>query len=426
MVLGQGQVFFVHRRQEWGRAHLCAGALFLWIATLATVDSARADIGPFIVFDAASGQVLAERNAHQRWYPASITKLMTAYLAFEAIDAGQLSLQSPVVVSANAATEPPSKIGLPVGKAITLESALAMMLVKSANDISVAVAETVAGSEAEFVRRMNETARRLGMTQTRFVNPHGLPDNDQVSTARDLGLLARAVVTTHRRYAAFFTYTHVRVGDKTLRSANREYLLRVPGASGLKTGYICNSGFNVAASAHRGGRTLIVVVLGAASAIERAAFVRRALDEGFKTRRAVGRLEDPLRAAFPGNPPPDGHCRRNRKPNQAELMARFGPAAPALAYDGGRQNALGVALADLAEPADGVVPASAASNWATTINAILGPRIGDNRVVRASLAPPPGYVAPAKPAASSGRTASAAASRLPASKPLDLRPPALR
>jgi D-alanyl-D-alanine carboxypeptidase len=261
-----------------------------YIALLgALVAPAMAKQAPaYIVVDARSGDVLDHRDAGTLWYPASITKIMTAYVTFKAMQAGRLKPTSPVVISKNALAEPPSKMGYKVGTVMNIDNALKMMLVKSANDIAVAVAEMVGGSEAKFVDMMNAEARRLGMTSTHFNNPNGLPDDGQVSTARDLAVLARAAWRDFPEYREYFRIPAIRVGNKVLRNYNT-LLERYRGTNGMKTGFICNSGFNVVVSASRMGRTLITVVLGSENANDRAELAARLLNKGFGTLITVGK-----------------------------------------------------------------------------------------------------------------------------------------
>ena len=235
---------------------------------------------PAILVDAATGEVLYAHRAFDRWHPASITKLMTAYLAFSAIRAGQLAPDSPVQISKNALDNPPSKMGFPVGTRITLSSALKMLIVKSANDIAVAVGETVGGSEPAFVELMNRTAGRLGMNATHFVNPHGLHDPNQYTSARDMAVLARAILHEFPQYEFLFSVPSIKVGKRVLRTHNR-LVGRYPGATGMKTGYICSGGYNLVASAKRGGREYIAVVLGAPNGSYRALVAAHLLENGF-------------------------------------------------------------------------------------------------------------------------------------------------
>ncbi|TIM42731.1 D-alanyl-D-alanine carboxypeptidase family protein [Mesorhizobium sp.] len=237
---------------------------------------------PTIVFELENGKILQHQEAFRRWYPASLTKLMTAYVAFRAIAAGEVRLDSPIKVTKRSASEPPSKMGFKPGSVMRLDNALKMMLVKSANDVAMAVGENIGGSQAAFAERMNAEARRLGMTGTHFVNPNGLFSPDQYTTARDLGLLVMAIRTDFSQYAPWFSIEGLAVGKKQISNYNL-LIGRYPGADGMKTGFVCPSGFNMIGSATRDGRTLVAVVLGEKSAITRAETVARLLDHGFAT-----------------------------------------------------------------------------------------------------------------------------------------------
>jgi D-alanyl-D-alanine carboxypeptidase len=212
---------------------------------------------------------------------------MTLYVTFRAIAAGQLRLDSPVIVSANSAAQPSSKMGFGPGTRIILADALKMMMVKSANDIAVAVAETVGGSVDAFAERMNREAERLGMSRSHFVNPHGLPDGRQVTSARDMAVLARALLTEFPEHRDFLKVHAIRIGDTVLKNFN-SLLVRYPGANGMKTGFICASGYNLVASARHGEREVIAVVFGAYGGLERAEFAAKLLDRGFAARAAPG------------------------------------------------------------------------------------------------------------------------------------------
>jgi D-alanyl-D-alanine carboxypeptidase len=238
------------------------------MALVLAVSPARAVLGPALVFDADTGEVLIEERAGESWYPASLTKLMTAYLVFEALEADRLQLDQLIPVSEAAAKLPPSKIGIPAGLNVKLELALQSLLIHSANDMAVVLAEAVSGSVADFVDDMNEAARRLDMNGTRFANPHGLPDPRQVTTARDMGLLAGVILARFPQSRQYFAASDFEIGGVTLR--NRNGLLRqMPAADGMKTGFICDSGFNLVASATFEDRRLISVVMGAKSAPSR-------------------------------------------------------------------------------------------------------------------------------------------------------------
>ena len=240
-----------------------------------------ATAGPALLFEASNGKVLYAEDADDLWHPASLTKIMTAYLAFHAVKQGKLKLDDKIPCSLVATLQPPSKIGLPVGGELTVDVALQALVVKSANDVAVMLAEAVAGSESAFIQKMNDAARKLGMTRTSFANTNGLPDPGQITTARDLAKLARAIVTEFPEHAHYFSMPDMRMGKRRLGSHNA--LLRTfPGADGLKTGFTCDSGFNVVASATRDGRRLMAVVLGETSGNDRAVRAASLLEHGFQ------------------------------------------------------------------------------------------------------------------------------------------------
>jgi D-alanyl-D-alanine carboxypeptidase len=245
------------------------------------VAPTAAPAGPALVFEPYNGTVFYAEDPDAAWFPASLTKLMTAYVAFQALKAGTVKPDSNVVCSKKATEQAPSKLWLKEGEAITLEVALKVLIVKSANDVAVMIAETVAGSEEAFVARMNEEAKRLNMTRTVFANVNGLPNESQVTTARDLAKLARAIIIEFPEHADLFTAIQVQVGNKLLRTHNG-LLVNYPGADGMKTGFICDSGFNVVASATREGRKLVAVILGERSVATRRERAVDLLENGFK------------------------------------------------------------------------------------------------------------------------------------------------
>jgi D-alanyl-D-alanine carboxypeptidase len=252
------------------------------LVLMAALAAGPAAANPALLFDLGSGKVLFHEDAYQRWHPASLTKLMTAYVTFKAMRAGELELGSPIRVSKHSAAEPPSKMGYKPGSVMTLDNALKMMLIKSANDIAMAVGENVGGSEAAFVERMNAEAQRLGMRDTHYVNPNGLHSPEQYTTARDLALLVTAIREEFPQYAHYFSIQGLTAGKKRLMSYN-PLVGRLPGADGMKTGFICESGFNMIGSATRNGRTLVAVVLGRKNGIERADAAAALLERGFLT-----------------------------------------------------------------------------------------------------------------------------------------------
>ena len=241
----------------------------------------RALSGPALVFDPHKGTILYQEDMDALWHPASLTKLMTAYLTFEALRDGKLTLKSKIVTSKTANAQAPTKIGLPVGATMRVELAIKALLVKSANDVAVMLGEAVAGSLPAFVKRMNATAKRLGMRRSRFVNPNGLPDDRQITTARDMGYLARALIIDFPEYAHFFAVKYIKIGKRRMRNYNS--LLRTyEGADGMKTGFVCASGFNIVVSATRGGRKIVAVVLGGRTGGQRNLRAAKLLDYGFR------------------------------------------------------------------------------------------------------------------------------------------------
>jgi D-alanyl-D-alanine carboxypeptidase len=266
-------------------ARLCA-VIFVGLLAAGWVLAAGspAAAGPALLFDAADDRILYAEDPDDQWHPASLTKIMTAYVTFGAIKEGRLTLATSVGCSALANSQGPTKVGLPVGATMTVETALQALVIKSANDVAVMLAEAVAGSHEAFIEYMNATAARLGMTRTRFANANGLPAAEQVTTARDMARLASAVVHDYPQYAYIWSMVEVRVGKRMLHTHNG-LLVKYEGADGMKTGFICDSGFNVVASATRDGRRMIAVVLGEATGGERTARAANLLQHGFQTHK---------------------------------------------------------------------------------------------------------------------------------------------
>jgi D-alanyl-D-alanine carboxypeptidase len=243
-----------------------------------------------LVVDADSGQVLMENEATAPWYPASLTKLMTVYVALDAVRSGKLTLDTPLVMSARAARMPPSKMGFRPGTEVTLDNALKMLMVKSPNDVAAMVAEGVSGSVEGFADDMNAASQRLGLRETHFVNPNGLHDPAHVSSARDMAMIARALLRGFPDHADLFNIGALQLGNQYIVNHNG-LLGRYPGADGMKTGFTCPAGFNVVASANHSGRRLIVVVLGAPTAESRNQEAANLFDRGFATGGGSGSLE---------------------------------------------------------------------------------------------------------------------------------------
>jgi D-alanyl-D-alanine carboxypeptidase len=236
--------------------------------------------GPSLLFDPATGEVLSQDRAGEPWYPASLTKLMTAYVVFQKIKAGQLTLVQKIPVSEYAHSQPPSKIGVGAGATVSIDFALQTLLVYSANDMAFVLAEAASGSVPAFAAEMNAQAQKIGMTGSYFVNPNGLHDPRHISTARDMALLAVALLREFPEHAHYYSQAAVAVGKRKL--SNRNSLIRqMPEADGMKTGFVCNSGFNLVATATREGRRLGAVIFGANSGKHRADLAEMLLVDGF-------------------------------------------------------------------------------------------------------------------------------------------------
>jgi len=234
-----------------------------------------------MVMDARDGQILHAENADQRLHPASLTKMMTLYVAFEAVENGEISLDTKVKISKKAASEPPSKLGLRAGQTIKLRYLIRAAAVKSANDAATAIGEAIEGSEAAFARRMNRTAKALGMKRTVFKNAHGLTQQGHLSTARDMTILGRHVFYDYPDYYNLFSRRTANAGSKKVNHTNRRFLANYRGADGIKTGYTRAAGFNLTASAERGGERIITTVFGGRSTATRNKEVAKLMDLGF-------------------------------------------------------------------------------------------------------------------------------------------------
>jgi D-alanyl-D-alanine carboxypeptidase len=245
---------------------------------------ARAQIGSerysSIVVEAGSGQVLESANPDAQRHPASLTKLMTLYVAFEALRDRRIALDQYVPVSPRAAAMSPTKLGLQPGTRITVEQAILGLVTKSANDAAAALGEMLGGSEDRFAQMMTLRARALGMTHTTFTNASGLPDPDQVTTARDMAVLARRLISGFPGYYRYFS-TPSFVWQRRIITNHDNLLREYPGADGMKTGYTLASGYNLVSSAVRGGVRLVGVVLGAGGPGERDAHMMMLLDQGY-------------------------------------------------------------------------------------------------------------------------------------------------
>lgn len=254
-----------------------------------------------LVMDARNGKVLHSRNADTRLHPASLTKMMTLYIAFEAVENGEIGLDTLVTVSRNAAAEPPSKLGLRAGQKIKLRYLIRAAAVKSANDAATAIAEAIEGSEAAFARRMNRTAKAMGMSRTTFKNAHGLTESGHLSTARDMSVLGRHVFYDYPEYYNIFSRISTDAGGTKVYHTNRRFLSSYEGADGIKTGYTSAAGFNLTASAQRGNKRIITTVFGGRSTASRNARVAELMDLGFDRAPSNATVIKPKRPPYLGS-----------------------------------------------------------------------------------------------------------------------------
>lgn len=257
-------------------------AFWIFGLSLVLVSAAwrPASAGPVFLFEPDKGEVLIAENADQTWFPASLTKMMTAYVVFDAIKAGKIAWDSKVPLSDYARGQPATRIGLRLGIELTVEQAVRGMILRSANDFSVGLAELVGGSEEGFAKLQNAVAAKLGMTRSHFKNPHGLPDPEQVTTAREMAILTTALLKDFPDRAEVFSTPMVRIHKQNFHSQNT--LLRTfAGADGMKTGFTCGAGYNIVTSATRNGRRVIAVVLGAQTSQKRTEQAAGLMELGF-------------------------------------------------------------------------------------------------------------------------------------------------
>lgn len=296
----------------------------IWLLVVVPLSAAAAPYAAMVV-DARSGKVLHSRNADTRLHPASLTKMMTLYIVFEAVQNGEISLETKVRISKNAAAEPPSKLGLRAGQKIALRYLIRAASVKSANDAATALGEAISGSEAAFARRMNRTAKALGMTNTTFKNAHGLTESGHLSTARDMTNLGRHLLYDFPQYYNLFSRRSTDAGIKQVANTNRRLLAAYRGADGIKTGYTRAAGFNLVASAERGNERIIATVFGGRSSASRNAKVAELLDMGFRRAPSRVALNKPDAPAYTGNPVAGGKTIRLNLAVKQSLRPRLRP-----------------------------------------------------------------------------------------------------
>ena len=311
------------------------------VAAMALGGIGRAQAEAQLLVEVESGKVLQADKATVPWYPASVTKLTTLYVTLKAVKAGRITLDTLFTVSPNAVAQQPSKMGFPLGTQVTVDNAIKMLMVKSANDMAVLLAEGVSGSIEKFADEMNDTAHQLGMTQTSYVNPNGLPAEGQITSARDLAILARALIHDFPEYDFYWHIPAIKFGKRVMHNYN-PLIEHYPGADGMKTGFICASGFNLVATATRNDKRLIAVVLGAPSSAARTIHAAQLLERGFNgdaltwLTPAAGTVEElkPVEDTTPPNLHDEicgKHDKKKKKPraeNEDEALAD--PAVQAL------------------------------------------------------------------------------------------------
>jgi D-alanyl-D-alanine carboxypeptidase len=336
----------------------------LIVLSVAVFSPARAAPYAAMVMDARTGEVLHSRNADTRLHPASLTKMMTLYIAFEAVRLGEIDLDTEVRISRAAAAEPPSKIGLRAGSTIRFRFLIRAAAIRSANDAATAIAEAISGSEAAFARRMNRTARALGMTRTTFRNAHGLTEDGHMSTARDMTLLGRRMVYDYPQYYNIFSRRQDNAGIAQVRNTNRHVLNAYAGADGIKTGYTRAAGFNLVASAQRGQERIIATVFGGRSAAWRNQRIMELLDMGFARAPSHATLRVPGLPQYDNDGPasrtarPNGLVSRSLRPLPRGL--REPEAALVAAIDEAVEDAVGQALMEPAPRPSAVAPEAVA------------------------------------------------------------------
>ena len=326
--------------------------LAFFLASLAMLAASAARAEPYLVADFDTGDVLMQSDATEPWFPASTTKLMTTYVALNAVREGRLTMDTPLTMSRRAASMPPSKMGFRPGTLVTLDNALKMLMVKSPNDVAWMVGESIDGSVEKFAAEMNATAAKLGLRESHFVNPNGLHDPDHYSSARDMAILTRALLKEFPEHAGLFDIGELQFGRKIIRNHNG-LLGRYPGADGMKTGFTCPAGWNLVATADHNGRKLIVVVYGAPSPRVRNNEAAMLFDRGFEMSPTGQKLEALPASAVTA--PPDmrseichGHGRAQMLAMQQQFVASA--MAQSSAVLAGQHNPLAM-LAAAMEPA---------------------------------------------------------------------------
>ncbi len=338
---------------------------FVWLLSFAPLQSLAAPYAAMVI-DARTGEVLHSRNADTRLHPASLTKMMTLYIAFEAVRNGEIELDTPVRITKKASSEPPSKLGLRTGQTIAFRYLIRAAAVKSANDAATAIGIAISGSEAAFARRMTRTAKAMGMSRTTFKNAHGLTESGHLSTARDMTTLGRHLLYDYPQYYNLFSRQSTHAGIKTVPNTNRRLLAAYSGADGIKTGYTRAAGFNLVASAKRKDERIIATVFGGKSGASRNAKVAELLDMGFRRAPSRAPIRKPSRPEYAGNAglnvqvarlvgAPSTSLRPVLRPGPGAAVQVAGTVAATAAKNGARIQdgiAAAIAAADIQTPTD--------------------------------------------------------------------------
>ena len=360
------------------RSMTMVAILFAAVFLLATAPTAQANPKySSIVLDMDTGKVLHSSRADKKLYPASLTKMMTLYMAFEAIKTGRLSLDQRLVVSRNASRQPPSKIGLRAGKTITVRDAIQACATKSANDAAVVLAEAIGGSVDNFAAMATARARSLGMSRTTFKNPHGLTQRGQLSTARDMGLLGRRLFIDFPEHYHVFKRKVFKHSGRKFRATNK-LLGKYKGADGIKTGYTSASGFNLVASAEQDGRRIVGVVFGGKSSARRNRHMRKLLDKGFKIapkRRALelASVDYYLESPLPRLSPKRGGSGRAPVPLAIAALARNEKSSVV-------DRGLAALSSVIVTPAQAAVPTAKSGNYSIQIGAYRKRSLAERRL----------------------------------------------
>ncbi len=335
----------------------------LWMLAFASVQALAAPYAAMVI-DARTGEVLHSRNADTRLHPASLTKMMTLYIAFEAVRNGEIELDTQVRITKKAAAEPPSKLGLRTGQRIAFRYLIRAAAVKSANDAATAIGIAISGSEAAFARRMTRTAKAMGMSRTTFKNAHGLTESGHLSTARDMTTLGRHLLYDYPQYYNLFSRQSTHAGIKTVPNTNRRLLAAYKGADGIKTGYTRAAGFNLVASAKRKDERIIATVFGGKSGASRNAKVAELLDMGFRRAPSRAPIRKPARPVYAGNAGLNAKVARLVAAPTTSLRPALRPGAGAAVQVAG--NVAATAAKNGARIQDGIAAAIAAADIQTT------------------------------------------------------------